>query len=61
MLEIAQKLGFKDVASLRASMKANPKLRGATPDELLAAYRGYLAPMQAKLPTLFGRAAQGAF
>jgi uncharacterized protein (DUF885 family) len=61
MLEIAQKLGFKDVAALRASMKTNPKLRGATPDSLLAAYRGYLTPMQAKLPSLFGRLPEAPF
>jgi len=61
MLEIAQKLGFKDVASLRAAMKTNPKLRGDTPDQLLAAYRGYLAPMQGKLPTLFGRLPKAPF
>ena len=30
MLEIAEKLGFKDLASFRASLKTNPKLRGAT-------------------------------
>jgi uncharacterized protein (DUF885 family) len=55
MLAIAQKLGFKDLASFRASLKANPKLHPASAQALLDAYQGYLKPMQAKLPELFGR------
>jgi uncharacterized protein (DUF885 family) len=54
MLAIAQKLGFADLASFRASLKANPKLKAASPQALLDAYRGYLTPMQARLPQLFG-------
>jgi uncharacterized protein (DUF885 family) len=53
-LAIAQKLGFKDLAAFRASLKTNPKLHPASGEALLEAYRGYLTPMQAKLPTLFG-------
>jgi uncharacterized protein (DUF885 family) len=55
MLEIARKLGFADMASFRASLNANPKLKATSGDQLLAAYQGYIAPMQAKLPQLFGR------
>ena len=54
MLAIAQKLGFQDLASFRASLKTNPKLKATSADALLAAYKGYLGPMQAKLPSLFG-------
>ncbi len=54
MLAIAQKLGFKDLASFRASLKTNPTLKATSAEELLAAFRGYLGPMQAKLPQLFG-------
>ncbi len=54
MLAIAQKLGFKDLASFRASLKTNPKLKATSGDALLAAYKGYVGPMQAKLPDLFG-------
>ncbi|HZL53114.1 MAG TPA: DUF885 domain-containing protein [Terracidiphilus sp.] len=61
MLAIAVKLGFKDLASFRAGMKANPKLRGASSAALLEAYRGYLTPMQAKLPMLFGRLPKAPF
>jgi len=54
MLAIAQKLGFKDLAGFRASLKTNPKLKAGSAEALLAAYRGYVTPMQAKLPSLFG-------
>ena len=54
MLAIAQKLGFVDLTSFRASLKANPKLKATSRDSLLDAYRGYLTPMQARLPQLFG-------
>ncbi|MGA2248972.1 DUF885 domain-containing protein [Terracidiphilus sp.] len=55
MLAIAQKLGFKDLAAIRAAVKDNPKFAPASPDALLAAYKNYAVAMQAKLPTLFGR------
>ena len=60
MLAIAQKLGFQDLKSFRASLKTNPKLHPASAEALLDAYRGYLKPMQAKLPRAFRHAAQGA-
>jgi len=55
LLAIAQKLGFKDLASFRASLRTNPKMHPASADALMDAYRGYIQPMQAKLPELFGR------
>jgi len=55
MLAIAQKLGFADLASFRASLNSNPKLKASSGDALLAAYKSYIGPMQAKLPQLFGR------
>lgn len=61
MLAIAQKLGFKDLKTFRASLKTNPKLHPASRDALLDAYRGYLGPMQAKLPQLFGRLPKAKF
>ncbi len=61
MLAIAQKLGFKDLASFRASLKTNPKLHPDSAEALLDAYRGYLKPMQAKLPELFGRLPKAPF
>jgi uncharacterized protein (DUF885 family) len=61
MLELAHKLGFHDLATFRASLKADPKLKAASPEALLAAYRSYLTPMQAKLPSLFGRLPKAPF
>jgi uncharacterized protein (DUF885 family) len=61
MLTIAQKLGFADLKSFRASLKTNPKLKPASREALLDAYRGYLGPMQAKLPQLFGRLPKAKF
>jgi uncharacterized protein (DUF885 family) len=61
MLAIAQKLGFKDLESFRASVKINPKLKPASATALLDAYRGYLTPMQARLPQLFGRLPKAPF
>jgi len=55
MLVIAQKLGFADLKSFRASIKTNPKLHPASADALIDAYRGYVTQMQAKLPQLFRR------
>jgi len=54
MLAIAQKLGFQDLKSFQASVKSNPKLHPASGEALLDAFRGYLVPMQARLPQLFG-------
>jgi uncharacterized protein (DUF885 family) len=61
MLALAQKLGFQDLATFRASLKTNPKLHPASRDAMLDAVRGYLTPMQAKLPQLFGRLPKAPF
>jgi uncharacterized protein (DUF885 family) len=55
MLAIAQKLGFADLPSFRAGIANNPKLKATSGAQLLEAYKSYIAPMQAKLPQLFGR------
>jgi uncharacterized protein (DUF885 family) len=61
MLAIAQKLGFKDLKTFEATLKTNPKLHPASREALLAAYRGYLTPMQARLPQLFGHLPKAPF
>jgi uncharacterized protein (DUF885 family) len=61
MLTIAQKLGFADLKTFRAGLKTNPKLKPASREALLDAYRGYLGPMQAKLPLIFGRLPKAKF
>jgi uncharacterized protein (DUF885 family) len=55
MLVIAQKLGFKDVAALRASIVTNPKLHAQTKEQYLDAFRADIDQMRPKLPSLFGR------
>jgi uncharacterized protein (DUF885 family) len=52
-LVIAKKLGFADVASLRASVKTNPKLFATSREQLLDLYRKYIAQMEPDLPKLF--------
>jgi uncharacterized protein (DUF885 family) len=61
MLAIAKKLGFADLSTFRASLKTNPKLKATSAAALLDAYRGYLTPMQARLPQLFGRLPKAKF
>jgi uncharacterized protein (DUF885 family) len=55
MLVIAQRLGFKDVAALRASIATNPKLHAQTSEQFLNAFRSDIDQMRPKLPSLFGR------
>ena len=55
MLVIAQKLGFKDLAALRASIPNNPKLHAQSPEQLIDLYSQYIDHMRPKLPELFGR------
>ena len=53
-LAIVQKLGGKDLASFRESLKTNPKAFPTSAEDLLGHYRGYIAQMKPKLPELFG-------
>ena len=55
MLAIVHKLGFADLKTFAAALKANPKEHPASADALVAAYKGYIAQMQPRLPELFGR------
>ena len=59
MLAIVKKLGFSDLKSFSAALKANPKEHPASKEALLDAYRGYIGQMKPKLPELFGTAAEG--
>jgi uncharacterized protein (DUF885 family) len=54
MTGIAQKLGFKDVAALRASIPTNPKLHAQSTEQLIGLYAHYIDQMRPKLPELFG-------
>ena len=55
MLAIVKKLGFSDLKTFTAALKANPKEHPASADALVAAYKGYITQMQPRLPDLFGR------
>ena len=54
-LAIANKLGFKDLKTFRASVKANPKLYAQSREQILNLYRKYINQMKPELPKLFGR------
>jgi uncharacterized protein (DUF885 family) len=54
MLAIIRKLGFTDLKTFGAALKANPKEHPASTDALMATYKGYISQMEPKLPQLFG-------
>ncbi len=54
-LEIANRLGFKDLKSFREALKTNPKLYAQSREQILDLYRQYIAQMKPELPKLFGR------
>jgi uncharacterized protein (DUF885 family) len=54
-LEIANRLGYKDLKSFRLALKANPKLYAQSREQILDLYRQYIAQMKPELPKLFGR------
>jgi uncharacterized protein (DUF885 family) len=53
MTALAKKAGFADLASFRASIKANPKYIPTSAEEILDDFRHYIAQMEPKLPELF--------
>jgi uncharacterized protein (DUF885 family) len=55
MLEVVYQLGFKDLASFKAAVDADPKLHAHSREEILDLYRKYEDQMYARLPQLFGR------
>ena len=61
MLAIVHQLGFADLKSFRVALAANPKEHPQSTEALIDTYKGYLAPMQAKLPELFGRLPKAPF
>jgi len=54
-LAIANRLGFNDLKSFRASVKANPQLHAQSREQILDLYRKYIDQMKPELPKLFGR------
>jgi uncharacterized protein (DUF885 family) len=53
MTAIAKKEGFADLATFRASLKTNPKYIPTSSEQILEAFRHYIAQMEPKLPQLF--------
>ncbi|HUQ49330.1 MAG TPA: DUF885 family protein, partial [Terriglobales bacterium] len=54
-LEIAKKMGFNDLKSFDAAIKADPKQHPSSRQEILNLYRKYTDEMWKELPKLFGR------
>ncbi len=61
LLVTAKKLGYANVKTLNAAMKADPKAHATSADQLLESFRKPLAEMQGKLPELFGRLPKAPF
>ena len=59
MLEVANGLGFKDMKSFGAAIKADPKLHPKSRQEILDLYTKYIDTMYTKLPDLFGQLPKG--
>lgn len=55
MTDIAHKLGFADLAALRASVDHDPKLYAKSREEILGKYRAYIAQMWPALPRIFNK------
>jgi uncharacterized protein (DUF885 family) len=55
MMAIVKKLGYSDLKSFSAALKANPKEHPVSKEALLAAYKGNIDQMRPKLPELFGK------
>ena len=53
MTDLAHKAGYNDLAAFRESIKTNPKYVPTSPDQILDAFRRYIAQMQPRLPQLF--------
>lgn len=51
----ARKAGFRDLATFRAAIATDPKLRPTSREQILELYRGHLDAMKKELPRLFGR------
>jgi uncharacterized protein (DUF885 family) len=53
MATLAKKQGFADLTSFRASLRNSPKYTPTSADQILDAFRHYIAQMEPKLPELF--------
>jgi uncharacterized protein (DUF885 family) len=53
MTDLAHKAGYKDLASFRESIRTSPKYVPTSSEQILDAFRHYIAQMQTRLPDLF--------
>jgi uncharacterized protein (DUF885 family) len=54
MGKIAVKLGYKDLADMRAKIDKDPKTHATSRQQIVDLYKKYIAQMEPKLPQLFG-------
>lgn len=54
MTAIAKKLHYKDLKTMRAALKTDPKVHATSRQQIVDLYTKYIAQMQPKLPELFG-------
>ena len=54
MTAIARKLHYKDLKTMRAALKTDPKVHASSRQQIVDLYTKYIAQMQPKLPELFG-------
>jgi uncharacterized protein (DUF885 family) len=59
MLQVATQLGYKDMKSFGAAVKADPKRHPKSRQEILDLYTKYIDTMYTKLPDLFGQLPKG--
>src|SRR4051794_1185848 len=59
MLQVANQLGYKDLKSFGAAVKADPKQHPKSRQEILDLYTKYIDTMYTKLPDLFGHIPKG--
>ena len=59
MLQVANQLGYKDLKSFGAAVKADPNRHPKSRQEILDLYTKYIDGMYAKLPGLFDRLPKG--
>jgi uncharacterized protein (DUF885 family) len=59
MLQVTNQLGYKDLKSFGAAIKADPKLHPKSRQEIVDLYTKYIDTMYTKLPGLFGHLPKG--
>ena len=61
MMEIAARLGFKDLKTFNAAIEKDPKLHPQSREQILDIYRQHIENMRREMPKLFGRLPKAGF